>query len=117
MPGMLMWCGRKLTSEKGIQVSLRTVERAVMPLRRELEAEARATLRFEARYEERDNAALWTRKHDRVAREVEFNPRLHAFARHWDFRPRACAPYRARTKGKDERGVGYVKAIITAMRR
>jgi hypothetical protein len=25
------------------------------------------------------------------------------------FRPRACAPYRARTKGKDERGVGYVK--------
>ena len=23
--------------------------------------------------------------------------------------PRACAPYRARTKGKDERGVGYVK--------
>ena len=25
------------------------------------------------------------------------------------FPPRACAPYRARTKGKDERGVGYVK--------
>ena len=23
--------------------------------------------------------------------------------------PRACAPYRAQTKGKDERGVGYVK--------
>jgi transposase len=23
--------------------------------------------------------------------------------------PRACAPYRARTKGKDERDVGYVK--------
>jgi hypothetical protein len=34
---------------------------------------------------------------------------LHAFARYWGFRPRACAPYRARTKGKDERGVGYVK--------
>ena len=32
-----------------------------------------------------------------------------AFARYWGFRPRACAPYRARTKGKDERGVGYVK--------
>ena len=28
---------------------------------------------------------------------------------YWGFRPRACAPYRARTKGKDERGVGYVK--------
>jgi len=25
------------------------------------------------------------------------------------FRPRAFAPYRARTKGKDERGVGHVK--------
>jgi transposase len=23
--------------------------------------------------------------------------------------PKACAPYRARTKGKDERGVGYVR--------
>jgi transposase len=36
--------------------------------------------------------------------------RLHAFARYWGFRPRACAPYRARTKGKDENGVGYVGA-------
>src|SRR3712207_9492177 len=35
--------------------------------------------------------------------------RSHAFARHWGLRVRACAPYRARTKGKDERGVGYVK--------
>lgn len=48
-------------------------------------------------------------RHDRVTREVEFNTRLHAFAKHWQFRPRACAPYRPRTKGKDERGVGYVK--------
>jgi hypothetical protein len=47
--------------------------------------------------------------HDAATREVRFNERLHAFARYWDFRPRACAPYRARTKGKDERGVGYVK--------
>jgi len=38
-----------------------------------------------------------------------FNARLHAFTRYWDVRPVACAPYRARTKGKDERGVGYVK--------
>ena len=29
--------------------------------------------------------------------------------KHWGFRPRACAPYRARTKGKTENGVGYVK--------
>ena len=47
--------------------------------------------------------------HDAATREVEFNDRLHAFARYWDVRPVACAPYRARTKGKDERGVGYVK--------
>lgn len=37
------------------------------------------------------------------------HPRLHAFARHWGFQVKACAPYRARTKGKDERGVGDVK--------
>lgn len=36
-----------LEREHGIVVSLRTVERAVAPLRRELRAEARATVRFE----------------------------------------------------------------------
>jgi hypothetical protein len=50
-------------------------------------------------------------------REVEFNARLRAFAKHWGFRPHACAPYRARTKGKDERGVGYVKKNAIAGRR
>jgi len=38
---------QELTAEKGITVSLRTVERAVKPYRQELEAEARATVRFE----------------------------------------------------------------------
>ena len=38
---------QELASEKKIEVSLRTVERAVAPFRRELEAEARATVRFE----------------------------------------------------------------------
>ena len=38
---------QELASEKGIIVSLRTVERAVQPYRQELEAEARATVRFE----------------------------------------------------------------------
>ena len=47
--------------------------------------------------------------HDAATREVRFNERLHAFARYWRFHPHACAPYRARTKRKDERGVGYVK--------
>jgi len=40
---------------------------------------------------------------------MRFNDRFHAFCRYWDVVLRACAPYRARTKGKDERGVGYVK--------
>jgi transposase len=38
---------QELASEHGIRVSLRTVERAVKPLRRALVAEARATVRFE----------------------------------------------------------------------
>jgi len=155
-------------------VSLRTVERAVAPLRQALRAEARATVRFEtppghqlqidfgecwapvagARtklhlfvatlgYSRRNFAAVFRHRrqsawfagmeaalhhfggvpeellfdndgalvehHDVATREVRFNKRLHAFACYWGFRPRACAPYRARTKGKDERGVGYVK--------
>lgn len=31
------------------------------------------------------------------------------FAAHWGFRIRACRPYRARTKGKVERPIGYVR--------
>lgn len=56
-----------------------------------------------------DNARALIQHHDPVSREVVVNPKLHAFARHWGFKVKACAPYRARTKGKDERGVGYVK--------
>lgn len=56
-----------------------------------------------------DNARALVDEHDVQTREVRFNDRFHAFCRYWDVVPRACAPYRARTKGKDERGVGYVK--------
>ena len=63
-----------------------------------------------------DNARALVDRHDVATREVVFNARLHAFARHWRVRPRACAPYRARTKGKDERGVGYVKRNAIAGR-
>jgi transposase len=38
---------QELDREKGIRLTLRTVEREVSHLRRELEAEARATIRFE----------------------------------------------------------------------
>lgn len=56
-----------------------------------------------------DNARALVDEHDAHTREVRFNERFHSFCRYWDVVPRACAPYRARTKGKDERGVGYVK--------
>jgi len=172
---------QELEREKGIRLSLRTVQREVRHLRRELETEARATIRFETPpgrqlqidfgerrvaigdenvrvylfvatlgYSRRlyvrafrnerqeswfagvegafrhfggiteevllDNDRGLVSRHDRATREVEFNARLHAFAKHWGFRPRACAPYRARTKGKDERGVGYVKKNAIAGR-
>lgn len=64
-----------------------------------------------------DNPKALVEHHDAATREVRFNGRLHAFARYWGFAPRACAPYRARTKGKDERGVGYVKKNAIAGRR
>ena len=163
-----------LLRELSIDVSLRTVERAVAPFRRLLTAEAKATVRFETapghqlqidfgelrvpiadervrvylfvatlgysrrchveafRHERQsswfrglegtfrhfggvtkevltDNPRALVIHHDAATREVEFNDRFQAFAAYWGFRPRACAPYRARTKGKDERGVGYVK--------
>jgi len=41
--------------------------------------------------------------------EAQFNPRFVDLAGCYGFQPRACQPYRARTNGKDERMVGYVK--------
>lgn len=163
-----------LRRDLGIEVSLRTVQRAVEPLRREMRAQALATVRYETApgqqlqidfgstaveiagemrrihlfvatlgYSRRgyalaflherqsawlqglegafrhfggrphevlvDNARALVDEHDPQTREVKFNERFHAFCRYWGVLPRACAPYRARTKGKDERGVGYVK--------
>jgi transposase len=37
------------------------------------------------------------------------NPEFLRFAAHWGFRIRACRPYRAQTKGKVERPVGYFR--------
>ena len=56
-----------------------------------------------------DNPRALVVRHDPVSRQVQFNDKLVAFPKHWGFTPRACAPYRARTKGKTENGVGYVK--------
>jgi transposase len=139
---------QELEEEKGIKLTLRTIERQVAPLRRELLAAARATVRFETppgrqlqidfgerrvaigeasvkvflfvatlgysrrlhvrafRNERQENwfAGLESAferfggvteevlfdndrglvvHHDRATREVEFNARLHAFAKHW----------------------------------
>jgi len=45
----------------------------------------------------------------RIGDQVRFHDRFLDLADHYGFRPRACRPYRARTKGKDERMVGYIK--------
>jgi transposase len=45
----------------------------------------------------------------RAGQAPRFNPRFVDLAGHYGFQPRACRPYRARTKGKDERMVGYIK--------
>lgn len=38
-----------------------------------------------------------------------FHPALMALANHYGFRPRVCRPYRAKTKGKIERPIGYIR--------
>jgi transposase len=45
----------------------------------------------------------------RIGDRVKFNERFLDMASHCGFIPRACRPNRARTKGKDERMVGYIK--------
>lgn len=40
------------------------------------------------------------------------NAEFLRFAAHWGFRLRACRPYRAKTKGKVERPIGYVRGNL-----
>jgi transposase len=61
-----------------------------------------------------DNAKALVIEHDMQTRQVRFNSRFEAFCRHWDVHVQACAPFRARTKGKTENGVGYVKKNAVA---
>jgi len=56
-----------------------------------------------------DNARALVLGRDRATGTVSFHPAYLAFCRDWDVQPRACAPYRARTKGKTEAGVKFVK--------
>ncbi len=162
---------RQELAERGLRVSIRTVERFVAPLRAEALNEERATLRFETEpgqqmqidfgekwievAGERVKAFMFVatlgysrstfaqvyptlrQRHWLEGLEAAlhhfggvpeacvvdnakalvlrwqgdrpvFHPEFEAFCRHWGTRPRACRPYRPRTKGKVERGVGYV---------
>jgi transposase len=63
-----------------------------------------------------DNARALVLGRDRTTGTVTFHPAYLAFCRDWDAQPRACAPYRARTKGKVESGVKYVKRNALAGR-
>jgi transposase len=56
-----------------------------------------------------DNARPLVAGRDRATGTVSIHPTYLAFCRDWDVQPRACAPYRARTKGKTEAGVKFVK--------
>ena len=64
-----------------------------------------------------DNARALVLEHNREAQTLRFHPGYLAFCGDWDVMPRACAPYRARTKGKTEAGVKYVKNNALAGRR
>jgi transposase len=64
-----------------------------------------------------DNARCLVLGRDRAAQTVTFHPAYVAFCRDWGVQPRACQPYRARTKGKTESGVKYVKRNAIAGRR
>jgi transposase len=63
-------------------------------------------------YDNPRNLVLGRREH-----EVLWHPQFEDFARYYGFTPRACQPYRARTKGKVESGVKYVKRNALAGRR
>jgi transposase len=53
---------------------------------------------------------------DRDGATVRVHPAFEAFCKDWGVAVRACRPYRARTKGKTERGVGYAKGNALAGR-
>lgn len=56
-----------------------------------------------------DNAGAMVTGRDSQAGTARLHPDFAAFLRDLDVEARVCRPYRARTKGKTERGVGYVK--------
>jgi transposase len=56
-----------------------------------------------------DNAGALVVGRDASSNTARLHPTFEAFCRDWGVQARVCQPYRARTKGKTESGVGYVK--------
>jgi transposase len=56
-----------------------------------------------------DNAGALVVGRDAGSNTARLHPAFEAFCQDWGVQARVCQPYRARTKGKTEAGVGYVK--------
>lgn len=54
--------------------------------------------------------AVITRDLRLLGGQLVLNEEFLRFAGHWDFTARACRPYRARTKGKVERPISYIRS-------
>lgn len=61
-----------------------------------------------------DRARALIEGEDRESGKVRVHPAFAEFCRDWGVEVRACKPYRARTKGKTESGVRYVKRNAVA---
>jgi transposase len=64
-----------------------------------------------------DNAGPLVLRRDRESGVARLHPAFAQFCRELDVAVRVCRPYRARTKGKTESGVGYVKKNAIAGRK
>ena len=60
-------------------------------------------------YDRMRTVTIGTSEDDAGVRRAKLNATFQAFAGHWGFTIRLCRPYRAKTKGKVESGVKYVK--------
>ena len=170
---------QELKRQHGLDVHIRTIQRAVKPLRTRMVASALATVRFETPpgeqlqidfgtktimigdapqkvclfvatlgYSRRcyvrafdgerqgswfagiegalqhfggmprhlliDNPTSMVHRHNRVTGDFRLNATFEEFLRYWTLSVIACQSSRARTKGKDERNVGYVKSNCIA---
>ena len=59
-----------------------------------------------------DNLKTVVLSRDFAGRTIRWNPVFWNFSQYYGFRPHACRPYRAQTKGKVESGVKYVKGFL-----